>query len=263
MHGDFDLSRSRPDFYQQGGQQALDSIYFTDHFTLASPTGTIMPPLLQPAHQHISLSADGSRVSTGSPNGIPPSSLNGSSHSSCNCLQDLLRISEESQYHSKNLDEAPLEKTLSIANSAIRICSQYVRCQLCAETLNSMLSVNALQQASACYRYLVDATLRQDERRSEMGDTGSREGSFHRVAIGSFECELSLHSDLWRSIISSEVQKATEIVARELGANDAAAVKKGRGIDDITANHHQAVLRRVADELCETLEILTRRTQRL
>ena len=125
-----------------------------------------------------------------------------------------------------------------------------------------MLSVNALQQASACYRYLVDATLRQDEGCSEMGGAVSGEGSLHRVAIGSFECELSLHSDLWRSIVSSEVQKATEIVARELGANDAGAVKKPRGMDDITANHYQAVLRRVADELCETSELLTRHTQR-
>ena len=153
-------------------------------------------------------------------------------------------VSEQLHYHQQAMANMPFDQTLSIARRAVYICGQYLRCKDCVESLNSILCLNALQQASACYRYLVNAKLAPEN-----------EGRPFRCRIGSFHADVTLQEDTWRAILGGEINRALRSVAELEGLlreGEEGASGKGRGMDEMTIKYHQGLLGGVARELAES-----------
>ena len=112
------------------------------------------------------------------------------------------------------------------------------------ESLNSILCLNALQQASVCYRYLTNAKLAPEN-----------EGRTFRCRIGTFHADVTLQEDTWRAILGGEIRRALRCVAELEGLmreGEEGACAKGRGMDEVTIKYHQGLLGGVARELAET-----------
>ena len=128
-----------------------------------------------------------------------------------------------------------------------------MRCGKCAESLNSILCLNALQQAAACYRHLATA---------RTAIPGGGEGAWiFRCRIGSFRAEVMLREDVWNAILNVEIVRAVHGM-EELERTLIQRLEKERGrerrMDELTAKYHQGLVGVLARELVETAKLINR-----
>ena len=166
----------------------------------------------------------------------------------CSCLREALLVSEQLHYNQQTIDGLAFDEVLSIARKGIRVCEQYLKCQRCAESLNSILCLDALRRASEYYRHLA----------TTKGNFDGNDSRIFRCHVGLFEADAVLDEDICKAILRSEILRATRSAA-ELERLLQSGTLKGtsNAMDEITLQYHQGVISNVAKCLHETLQIIS------
>ena len=166
----------------------------------------------------------------------------------CSCLREALLVSEQLHYNLQTIDSLAFDEVLSIARKGIRVCEQYLKCQRCMESLNSILCLDALRRASECYKHLATT-------KNSFEGADSR---IFRCHVGLFEADAVLDEDVCRAILRSEIQRATRS-ATELERLLQSGTLKGtsNAMDEITLQYHQGVVSNVMKCLHEAQQVAT------